>query len=142
MDDSAIRKMQPVGVIVTDYFPLGLRGVAAVAYVGNEKHNPGEPLHWAEGKSNDHSSCLVRHLQDAKPGEDGWDTIELPDGRVFQVRHAAAAAWRALALAEIDARSVSGEVIRVVYQQTTPERSETAADGVLSLMDRDYPRVG
>lgn len=113
MTESALRKMQPVGTVVTEYFPKGLRGVAAVSWVGNEKHNPGQPLGWSEGKSTDHVDCLVRHRQDAvEPGSDGWDTTELPDGRIYQVRHAAAAAWRALALAELDAREHG--MIRVI----------------------------
>lgn len=109
---SEVRKMQPVGAVVNHYFPRGLRGVAAVAWVGNEKHNPGEPLYWAEEKSNDHADCLARHSQDAAMGE-AWDTVELPDGRVYQVLHAAAAAWRALALAEIEARKHPSVVRRI-----------------------------
>lgn len=111
--DAALRKMQPVGVIVTKYFPKALRGVSAVGWVGNEKHNPGTEPHWERGKSNDHVNCCTRHLQDAAEG-DGWDTVELPDGRIYQVRHSAAAAWRALALAELDIEANGGEVIRVI----------------------------
>lgn len=113
IDDSTLRKMQPVGTVVTEYFPDGLLGVAAVAWVGNEKHNPGEHLHWSRGKSFDHIDGELRHAIDAaRPGADGWDTIALPDGRVFQVRHKAAKAWRALADAQIDAENNNYQVIR------------------------------
>jgi hypothetical protein len=113
LSDSQLRKMMPVGVVATEYFPLGDRGRAAVSWVGNEKHNPNEHLHWARGKSDDHLDALVRHLQDmAAPGADGWDTVVLPDGRVYQVRHASAASWRASAIAQLDAESVNGQVIR------------------------------
>jgi hypothetical protein len=30
-----------------DYFPDALAAVAQISYQGNQKHNPGEPLHWA-----------------------------------------------------------------------------------------------
>lgn len=113
LSDSQVRKMMPVGTVATEYFPLGDRGRAAVSWVGNEKHNPGEHLHWSRGKSDDHENALLRHLQDMKaPGADGWDTYELPDGRVYQVRHASAASWRASAIAQLDAESVGGQVIR------------------------------
>lgn len=118
IDPSKLRKMQPVGTIATEYFPKALRGVSAVAWVGNEKHNPGENLHWARDKSTDHVDCTLRHLQDAATG-DGWDTIELPDGRVFQIRHKAAAAWRALAAAELDIEAFGGEVIRELEPSPT-----------------------
>lgn len=62
--------------------------VAHTSYVGNEQHNPGEPLRWAKEKSNDHADALVRHLLEA-------GTID-SDG----VRHTAKVAWRALALLE------------------------------------------
>lgn len=111
INPSALRKMQPVGTLISTYFPDGFRGASAVAWVGNEKHRPGMPLGWSRGVSDDHVDCIVRHLQDAAQG-DGWDTIELPDGRIYQVRHASAAAWRALANAQLDAERVNGQVIR------------------------------
>lgn len=107
---AALRKMQPVGSIIRDYFPDALRAVAAVAWVGNEKHNPGEPLHWARGKSDDHHNALARHLIDSE----GWNTEELKDGRVFQVLHAANLAWRALAYLQLVVERENGEVIQVV----------------------------
>lgn len=109
--ESELRKMQPVGTLVTEYFPDAFLGAAAVAWVGNEKHNPGERLHWARGKSTDQIDCEFRHGIDAKRG-DGWDTIALPDGRVYQVRHAAAKLWRAAADAQLDIERVNGQVIR------------------------------
>lgn len=113
LGDSQYRKMLPVGTVTIEYFPLGDRARAAVAWVGNEKHRPGLPLGWSRGISDDHENALLRHLQDMKaPGADGWDTVELPDGRVYQYRHAAAASWRASAIAQLDAESVGGQVIR------------------------------
>ena len=60
--DSKQRKMMPVISGVIDYFPDAIAAVAYVSYLGNQKHNPGQDLHWARGKSDDHIDCLGRHL--------------------------------------------------------------------------------
>ena len=60
--DSKQRKMMPVVSGVLDYFPDAIAAVAYVSYLGNQKHNPGQDLHWARGKSDDHIDCLGRHL--------------------------------------------------------------------------------
>lgn len=83
--DSTTRKMYPMATGLMDYFPDALAYVAWVSYKGNEKHNPGEALHHARGKSMDHADCIARHL--AGRGEfDG------------EVRESGNLAWRALAL--------------------------------------------
>lgn len=121
VSEAALRKMQPVGTIITSYFPDALRAVAAVAYVGNEKHNPGEKLHWARGKSDDHDNALVRHLIDTY-GSDPWNVETMKDGRVFAVLHAANAAWRALALCQLEVEKLNGEVLQV---RKLPQVGET-----------------
>lgn len=83
---SADRKSYPIATGVIDYFPDALAAVAQISFNGNNKHNPGQPLHWARGKSQDHADCVARHL--AERG--GFD----PEGN----RHSAQLAWRALAL--------------------------------------------
>jgi hypothetical protein len=83
----------PMASGLLDYFPDALGAVAHVSWLGNEKHNPGEPLHHARGKSMDHVECIVRHL--AERG--GYDVIVI-NGEEHQIRHSAALAWRALAL--------------------------------------------
>jgi hypothetical protein len=62
--DSAERKDVPVNSGVLKYAPAALAGVARISKIGNDRHNPGEPLHHARGKSNDHSDCIVRHTMD------------------------------------------------------------------------------
>lgn len=84
--DKQTRKQTPVARGVLDYFPDAMAAVAHVSFVANEQHNPGEPMHWARGKSTDHADCIVRHLMDRGTIDD--------DG----LRHSAKAAWRALAL--------------------------------------------
>lgn len=85
-DDKEERKRYPVASGVLDYFPDALAVIARVSWEGNEQHNPGQPLHWARGKSADESDALIRHF--LRRGT--FDT----DG----VRHSAKMAWRALAL--------------------------------------------
>lgn len=83
--DSAARKEIPLCSGLLDYFPAALAEVARVSKYGNDKHNPGEPLHHARGKSMDHADCIGRHLVE-RGGFDG------------PMRHSACLAWRALAL--------------------------------------------
>jgi hypothetical protein len=71
------------------YFPDALEEVSYVSFVGNQQHNPGQPIHWAREKSTDDPDALMRHLKDHATGAK-FDA----DG----VRHLAKAAWRALAL--------------------------------------------
>ena len=84
--DSAERKNVPMCSGLLDYFPDALAEVAHISYLGNEKHNPGEPIHWARGKSMDHADCIIRHLTERGSCD--------PSG----IRHSAQMAWRALAL--------------------------------------------
>lgn len=58
---SAERKAEPIHSGVLMYFPDALAAVARVSKAGNDKHNPGEPLHWARGKSTDQMDCVTRH---------------------------------------------------------------------------------
>lgn len=88
--DKKLRKESPMARGVLDYFPRALAAVANVSFVGNEQHNPGQPMHWAKEKSNDHADCILRHLVErGTVDEDG-------------LLHSAKAAWRALALLEIE----------------------------------------
>ncbi len=87
--DSAARKGIPMAEGLLYYFPAALAAVAMVSKAGNDKHNPGQPMHHARGKSMDHADCIIRHLIDS-------GTIDPEDG----LRHTAKVAWRALALLE------------------------------------------
>ena len=89
--DSSVRKATPITTGVIDYFPAALAAVARVSKHGNDKHNPGEPLHWSRGKSNDHADAIARHLIDR-------GHIDPETG----VRHSAELAWRALALLQVE----------------------------------------
>jgi hypothetical protein len=84
------RKNIPIATGVLDYFPDALAAVAEVSRLGNEQHNPGQPLHWAKEKSTDHADCIARHLIDR-------GAVDKDGGR-----HSAKLAWRALALLQIE----------------------------------------
>lgn len=64
--DSATRKDYPILSGFLNYFPAAVAGAANISKLGNDKHNPGQPLHHARGKSIDHSDCIVRHLMDTE----------------------------------------------------------------------------
>ena len=95
--DAIARKAIPLARGLLDYFPDALCAVAEVSKVGNEQHNPGQPIHWAKEKSTDEADALMRHLiERGTMDEDG-------------LRHSAKVAWRALALLqrEIDSEHLS-----------------------------------
>jgi hypothetical protein len=89
--ESAKRKGKPLFSGCLMYFPDALLAVAEHSKKANDKHNPGEPLHWSKDKSKDHADCIARHLVDIGPN---WDDTD-PE---FDSLHATALAWRSLAL--------------------------------------------
>lgn len=87
---AAARKNVPVFSGVVAYFPDALIALAAVSKTGNDQHNPGQPLHWARDKSNDHVDCAMRHLiEHGQIDTDGHS-------------HTAKAAWRLLAMLQLE----------------------------------------
>ena len=84
--DSQARKNVPLATGCLYYFPAALAEVAKLSKIGNDKHNPGQPLHHARGKSVDHADCILRHQIDV-------GTIDPDTG----LDHAVMVAWRALA---------------------------------------------
>lgn len=89
---SAQRKQFPMSTGCVDYFPDALAAVSHLSWVGNEKHNPGEPLHHARGKSADHADCVIRHHSTRT--EVDPSLIATP---IAAVSHLTQRAWRALA---------------------------------------------
>jgi hypothetical protein len=84
-NDSDERKGMPLATGLLDYFPAALAEVAHLSKTGNDKHNPGEPLHHARGKSQDHADTILRHMAErgTKDTDGHW--------------HDTKVAWRALA---------------------------------------------
>jgi hypothetical protein len=102
--DAKARKNVPLARGLLDYFPDACAAVAELSRIGNEQHNPGEPMHWAREKSTDHADCIIRHTME-RGGRDA-------DG----VRHTTKAAWRALALDQLEAERERAEQFREPVQ--------------------------
>jgi hypothetical protein len=129
--DYDARKAIPIATGVLDYFPDALAEVAKCSVVGNEQHSPGEPLHWARGKSMDQANTLIRHfLERGETDSDG-------------VRHSAKVAWRALALLQLEIEAAQAAADdgcgAVVHVNTfyTP-RGEEPADWVARVHPEDF----
>ena len=99
--DSKARKDIPMARGLLDYFPAALAEVAKVSKAGNDKHNPGEEMHHARGKSSDHADCIVRHLADR-------GNVDPDDNQ----RHSAKLAWRALALLQEELEAAGAPLAR------------------------------
>lgn len=87
--DSQARKEIPLMSGLFDYFPDALVAVARISKKGNDKHNPGQPLHWSRDKSTDHLDCIARHLLD-------YDKVD-EDGEL----HIDHVIWRACAISQL-----------------------------------------
>jgi hypothetical protein len=98
--DAKERKQVPLATGCLDYFPSALVEVAKVSFLGNQQHNPGEPLHWARAKSTDQADTIIRHfIERGKIDTDG-------------MRHSAKMAWRALALLQLELEAEGAPLAR------------------------------
>jgi hypothetical protein len=95
------RKAEPVFSGVMAYFPLTMRAMSRLSKAGNDKHNPGEPLHWNRATSMDDADALARHLLDHAQDPTGVD----PDSGEL---HAVSTAWRACAVSEKALEALAG----------------------------------
>lgn len=59
---SAERKEMPLWSVMAQYFPDAFMALARLSKKANDKHNPGERMHWVREKSKDHLECATRHL--------------------------------------------------------------------------------
>ena len=122
--DSKARKALPVATGFVDYFPDAMAAVAALSQHANEKHNPGESLHWSKGKSNDHDDCLLRHFLERYGFDDD-------DGFLHLVK----VAWRAMA--SLQTHIENGGEYRVVDRYL--DRYDI--DPTLCVTDKDYSPI-
>lgn len=90
------RKKYPIGTGVLGYFPDAIAEVAHVSFVGNEQHNPGQPLHWDRTKSTDEADCMIRHF------------IQRGTLDVDGMRHSAKMVWRSLAILQKEIEAERG----------------------------------
>lgn len=94
------RKSLPIWSGVLAYFPDALLEVSRVSKIGNDQHNPGEPLRWSREKSTDHMDCVIRHMID-----DMSNPVDSDGGR-----HLAKAVWRLLARLQLNIEQEVGNV--------------------------------
>lgn len=111
--DAKARKALPIFTYLTEYFPDALLAEVEVAVLGNEQHNPGEPLHWSREKSTDQLDCAFRHMLDHKRG-----VVKDIDGAY----HLAKAIWRLKAELQL--------VIEAAHGQPLPAAMPTGAVSV------------
>ncbi len=102
-DDKA-RKGLPVFRGPLMYFPDAILALAAVCKVGNDQHNPGEPLHWAREKSTEQLDTALRHMMDH-----GVGTTRDVDG----MWHLAKAVWRLLAELQLTIEAAQSDDARM-----------------------------
>jgi hypothetical protein len=113
--DAKRRKDYPLFRGLLKYFPNALAAVADLSRVGNEQHNPGQPLHWAKEKSTDEQDALMRHLLDTgKRDTDG-------------VRHSTKVAWRALAALEREIEADGEEPGQVIGDSGQRDETRSSA---------------
>lgn len=122
--DAEARKAAPMAEGLLYYFPAALAEVARVSKRGNDQHNPGQPLHWARGKSTDHADCILRHLTDA-------GTVDA-DGQ----RHTAKVAWRALALLQEELEREGAPIAR---NARVHESTKSTPRGHVEKVDSAHP---
>jgi hypothetical protein len=114
--DDKERKAIPMFHGLLAYFPDALAAVAYHSYVNNEKHNPGQPLHWSRHKSTDHDDTVIRHMTDLTHQTERKD-------RILSRK---AVAWRALAALQLEIEAeeeANAEAVRQ-EQERIPLRSD------------------
>ena len=99
------------------YFPNALAELAKYIQYGNDKHNPGEPLHWSFHKSTEHAESAQRHLN--KVG-----TVDPESGQLHDI----GLIWRALAGAETRLINAGAEPGFAVDFEAAPEPTPDLSD--------------
>lgn len=94
-ETSLERKHVPLATGFLDYFPDASIEVCQVSYWGNEKHNPGEPLHWARGKGGNNADEAIRHFMQR-------GRMDESDPPHMRVRHMAKCVWRMMAILQLE----------------------------------------
>lgn len=109
-----------------DYFPNALAAVGRHSRIGNDKHNPGEPMHWAFDKSTEHADAVLSHF--AQRG-----AIDPETGEDYDI----GALWRMLALVETRLIKAGARPGRAVVR-TMPVHAEIE----VTWVDPYHPELG
>jgi len=138
------RKAIPLFDFLTKYFPLAIVEVTRIAVAGNAQHNPGEPLHWARGKSMDQLNTAMRHIFDHGMGT-VYDT-EPPEVEAAiggKTMHLAKAAWRLLAEIQLLCEAREADAVREAEEDRRfgqPHHGHYPAP-VMGVQDSRVPRA-
>ena len=119
--ENEARKALPIFTWLTEYFPDAIVELVKVSVAGNEQHNPGEPLHWARGKSMNQLDTAFRHMWDHKLG-----AVRDTDGQY----HLAKTAWRALAALQLQIEADRGTQGLVAEMAPAFDRALRAASPI------------
>lgn len=76
-EDSAARKEYPIYSGFLQYFPAAVAAIARHSYLGNQKHNPGQPLNHDRAKSGDEPDALARHLMEGDYVGMAWRALSM-----------------------------------------------------------------
>lgn len=76
-EDSDARKEYPIYSGFLQYFPAAIAAIARHSYLGNHKHNPGQPLNHDRAKSSDEPDALARHLMEGDYVGMAWRALSL-----------------------------------------------------------------
>ena len=142
---SAARKAIPMFEGCLKYFPAALAGVARWSKIGNDKHNPGQPLHHARGKSSDHANCIIRHLMDIADLQAAESRSDLKlDWGTDILDEADALVWRALALSQELHERYAGSPLAPGARLPTPKPLAFEVDSIerrTPLHQKDFETV-
>lgn len=147
--DSEERKTIPLYSGVRAYFPAALAGVAKHSKIGNDKHNKGEPLHHARGKSMDHEECIDRHLMDLADLRAAYQrrpppvTTERDSAYITAIlAEANALCWRALALSQKLHEELAGAPLAPGARLPVTESQFDMVEAVRDLAEEGIRTVG
>lgn len=128
--DSQARKDTPLVGGFDNYFPAAAAGVARHSKRGNDKHNPGQPLHWSRGKSSDHAECIRRHLADIQDMIASRDRpgTQFTDEQLLEELDALG--WRALALSQEWYERIGGAPLAPAARLPAPEPKPGTVTGI------------
>src|SRR6185436_4157756 len=129
--DPKERKQLQLYTFMFHYFPDAWLEVVRIARLGNEQHNPGEPLHWARGKSTDQMNAAFNHVFDYGAGQ----RVDSDGGY-----HLAKAIWRLMAQLQLDVEQDQRD--KTVHWTPTPENYQRNPDnGFMVPKDRKVSRL-
>jgi hypothetical protein len=123
-DDKA-RKMLPVFLMLTRYFPKAMRETTKVCVANNVRYNPSRDpadINWARGKSPDQLGSAFRHIFERTVDNQVFESVSAEVTKltgITSVYVLAEAAWRICAALELEIESCERSVEALQSDATT-----------------------